>query len=345
MNSDNISSIGKEGLIKIIAEKFKVKHPTTIVGIGDDAAILDYRHKPFAISSTIFSEGVHFNLMYHPLRHLGYKIAVVNFSNIFAMYALPRQVVISISVSSKFTISMINELYDGIGRACARYGVDLVGGDITSSLTGLNISLTTVGELLKESAVLRSGAKVNDLICLSGNVGAAYVGLQILKREAEIFKTTGQQPDLENYNYVIERQLKPEARGDIIELLFKQNIIPTSMIDISKGLAIEIMTVCQLSKKGCNIYIDKIPIDGDTKKVSEELNIDPLIPALHGGEDYELLFTVPLNTYEIIKENPQISIIGHITEEEKGLNFITSNGSIIKFEDFNVKNWKNIKKD
>lgn len=337
MSNDNISSIGKDGLIKRIASNFTTKHPSTIVGIGDDAAILDYRHKPFALATSIFSEGIHFNLMYTPLKHLGYKIAIVNFSNIFAMNALPRQIVVSLAVSSKFSISMIDELYEGINRACTRYGVDLVGGDITSSLTGLNISTTTIGELLNDAAVLRNGAKVNDLICVSGNLGASYIGLQILKREAEIFKTTGQQPDLEEYSYVVERQLKPEARGDIIELLHKLGIVPTSMIDVSKGLAVEIMKLCELSKKGCNIYIDKIPIDPETKKVSEELNIDPLIPALHGGEDYELLFTIPLANYDLIKETPQISIIGHIIEEERGMNFITSDGSIIKFEEFDIK--------
>jgi len=340
MNNDNISSIGKEGLIKRIVGKFSIKHPSTVVGIGDDAAVLDYRHKPFAVATSFFSEGIHFNLTYTPLKHLGYKISTVSFSNIFAMNALPRQILVSLAVSSKYKLSMIDELYEGISRACVRYGVDLVGGEITSSYTGLNISITAIGELLYETPVLRNGAKINDLICVSGNVGAAYVGLQILQREAEVFNATGEQPDLENYSYVVERQLKPEARGDIIELLHKLSIIPTSMIDISKGLAIEIIKICESSNKGCNVYLDKIPIDPETKKVSEELNIDSLIPALHGGEDYELLFTIPLASYELIKDMPQISIIGHIIEKEKGMNFVTSNGSSIKFEDFEIKHNK-----
>jgi thiamine-monophosphate kinase len=268
--------------------------------------------------------------MYVPLKHLGYKSVIVNLSDICAMNASPKQITVSIAVSGKFSVEAIDELYSGIHLACEKYGVDLVGGDTTSSMTGLTICITVLGEVDKGKAVLRSGAKPNDLLCVTGDLGGAYMGLQLLERENEVFKVNNTiQPQLEGYDYILERQLKPEARADIVAAFKKIGLKPTSMIDISDGLSSEIIHLCKNSGVGCNLYEDKIPLDFQTKKMAEELNINPLVAALNGGEDYELLFTVSLEDYEKIKNDPDFTIIGHMTEAAEGTNLITTGGSAI----------------
>jgi thiamine-monophosphate kinase len=282
------------------------------------------------VSTDLLTEGIHFNLMYVPLKHLGYKSVIVNLSDICAMNASPKQITVSIAVSGKFSVEAMDELYSGIHLACEKYGVDLVGGDTTSSMTGLTICITVLGEVDKGKAVLRSGAKPNDLLCVTGDLGGAYMGLQLLERENEVFKVNNTiQPQLEGYDYILERQLKPEARADIVAAFKKIGLKPTSMIDISDGLSSEIIHLCKNSGVGCNLYEDKIPLDFQTKKMAEELNINPLVAALNGGEDYELLFTVSLEDYEKIKNDPDFTIIGHMTEAAEGTNLITTGGSAI----------------
>ncbi len=325
-----ISELGEFGLIDRLTRDIKIKNESTLKGVGDDAAILDYQNKMVVVSTDLLTEGIHFNLMYVPLKHLGYKSVVVNLSDIFAMNAKPKQITVNIALSGKFSVEAVEELYSGIHLACEKYGVDLVGGDTTSSLTGLTISVTVIGEAEKKELVYRSGAKPTDLLCVSGDLGGAYMGLQLLERENEVFKVNqNMQPQLEGYDYILERQLKPEARGDIVEAFKKLGIKPTSMIDISDGLSSEIMHICKNSGVGCNVYEDKIPMDYQTKKMAEELNINPLVAALNGGEDYELLFTIPLSDYEKVKNDPDFTIIGHITEAAEGTNLITTGGSKI----------------
>ncbi|MFO7655910.1 MAG: thiamine-phosphate kinase [Bacteroidales bacterium] len=333
----NLSELGEFGLIKLLTEKVQLKNPGSVVGVGDDAAVLDYRDKQVVVTTDLLAEGIHFNLIYTPLKHLGYKAAVINFSDLFAMNALPRQILVSIALSSKFTTQMIGEIYEGIYLACERYGVDLVGGDTSSSVTGLTLSITAIGEADKDDIVYRSGANVNDLICVSGNLGAAYMGLQLLEREKKIFESTGQQPEMDEYGYILERQLKPEPRGDIIQLLRELKIKPTSMIDISDGLSSELLHICTASKKGCLVYSGKIPIDPETERMGKEINIEGLVAALNGGEDYELLFTVPLTDFEIIGKRSEITIIGHIVEEEEGRRLVTQTGSLV---DLIAQGWR-----
>lgn len=304
-----------------------------MVGVGDDAAVLSYPDKKIVVTTDLLTEGIHFNLMYTPLKHLGYKAVVVNLSDVYAMNATPRQITVAMAVSSKFSLEAIDELYSGIHLACEKYGVDLVGGDTTPSLTGLTISITAIGEAPEDELAYRSGAKVNDLVCVTGDLGGAYMGLQLLERENEVFKVNpNQQPQLEGYNYILERQLKPEARRDIKEILKTLRIKPTSMIDISDGLSSEILHLCEASNVGCSIYEDKIPLDRQTKDFAEELNINPLVAALNGGEDYELLFTVPLDKYDLIKKEFDITVIGHITSAGEGANLITTGGSVIPLQ-------------
>ncbi len=329
----SISELGEFGLIDRITKDIKVKNSSTVKGVGDDAAILDFKEKQVVVSSDLLTEGVHFNLMYAPLKHLGYKAVVVNLSDIYAMNAEPKQITVSIAISSKFSVEAIEELYSGIHLACETYGVDLVGGDTTSSLTGLTISITVLGEVKKDDAILRSGAKPNDLLCVTGDLGGAYMGLQLLERENEVFKVNPDlQPQLAGYDYILERQLKPEARKDIVEAFRKMEIKPTSMIDISDGLSSEIKHLCKNSNVGCNLFEEKIPMDEQTKAMAEELNINPLVAALNGGEDYELLFTISLDDYEKIKNDPDFTIIGHITEASEGANLVTAAGSAIPLE-------------
>jgi len=326
----SISELGEFGLIERITKNIQIKNSSTVKGVGDDAAILDYGEKQLVVSSDLLTEGVHFNLMYAPLKHLGYKAVVVNLSDVYAMNAIPKQITVNIALSGKFSVEAVDELYAGIHLACEKYGVDLVGGDTTSSLTGLTISITVLGEVEKDASVLRSGAKPNDLLCVTGDLGGAYMGLQLLERENEVYKVNPKmQPQMEGYDYILERQLKPEARQDIIAAFQKLEIKPTSMIDISDGLSSEIMHLCKNSEVGCNLYEEKIPMDAQTKEMAEEMNINPLVAALNGGEDYELLFTISQTDYEKIKTDPDFTVIGHMTEASKGTNLITGAGSTI----------------
>ncbi|WP_319479455.1 thiamine-phosphate kinase [uncultured Draconibacterium sp.] len=329
----NISELGEFGLIDRLTKAINIKNESTVKGVGDDAAVLDFKEKQVVISSDLLTEGIHFNLMYVPLKHLGYKAVVVNLSDIFAMNAIPKQVTVSMAVSGKFSVEALEELYDGIHLACEQYNVDLVGGDTTSSLTGLTLSITAIGEAEKEDIVMRSGAKPNDILCVSGDLGGAYMGLQLLERENEVFKVNeNMQPKLDGYDYILERQLKPEARGDIITAFKRLGIKPTSMIDISDGLSSEIMHLCKNSGVGCSLFEDKVPMDYQTKQMAEEFNINPLVAALNGGEDYELLFTLPLDDYEKIKNDPDFTVIGHMTEAGEGVNLQTTGGSSIPLE-------------
>jgi len=329
--STPVSELGEFGLIEHLTQNLALKNPGTIIGVGDDAALLDYQDKQLVVTTDLLVEGIHFNLMYVPLRHLGYKSVMANLSDVFAMNAMPRQITVSLAISGKFSVESLDELYAGIRLACEKYQVDLIGGDTTSSMTGLVISITALGEVEKGQAVFRSGAKINDLVCVSGDLGGAYMGLQLLERENEVFKVNpALQPQLAGYDYILERQLKPEARGDVISTLRTLGITPTSMIDISDGLSSEMMHICKASKVGCHIYENRIPLDDQTKKFAEELHINPLVAALNGGEDYELLFTIPLTDHDKIKNDPDITVIGHITEEYKGANLITAlEGSVI----------------
>lgn len=337
-----LSDLGEFGLITRLTEKIQLKNASSILGVGDDAAVLSYPENKIVVTTDLLTEGIHFNLMYVPLKHLGYKAVIVNLSDVFAMNATPRQITVSIAISSKFTLEAVEELYSGIHLACEKYGVDLVGGDTTSSLTGLTISVTAIGEATDDELVYRSGAQVNDLLCLSGDLGGAYMGLQLLERENEVFKVNPhQKPQFDGYDYILERQLKPEARADIKELLKTLDIKPTAMIDISDGLSSEAMHLCKASKVGCNIYEDKIPLDKQTKDFAEELNINPLVAALNGGEDYELLFTVPIASFDILKKEFDVTIIGHITPESEGTNLITTGGSVIPLQ---AQGWNPLKK-
>jgi thiamine-monophosphate kinase len=326
----NISELGEFGLIDRLTKDIQLKNKSTIKGVGDDAAILEYGEKQIVVSSDLLTEGIHFNLMYVPLKHLGYKAVIVNLSDVCAMNAVPKQIVVNIAVSGKFSVEAVEELYSGIHLACEKYGVDLVGGDTTSSLTGLTISITVLGEVEKENVVLRGGAKPNDLLCVTGDLGGAYMGLQLLERENEVFKVNpNMQPQMAGYDYILQRQLRPEARVDIVSAFQKLGIKPTSMIDISDGLSSEIHHLCKNSGLGCNLYEEKVPLDFQTKKMAEELNINPLVAALNGGEDYELLFTLSLADYDKIKNDPDFTIIGHMTEAAEGVNLITTGGSAI----------------
>lgn len=326
-NPTPLSELGEFGLIDRLTSGIVLKHKNVIKGVGDDAAVIDTGKKCMVVTSDLLMEGIHFNLIYTPLKHLGYKAVVVNLSDICAMNAEPRQIIVSIGLSNKFSVEAVEELYSGIHLACEKYNVDLVGGDTSSSVTGLTLSITAIGEAEKEDIVYRSGAKPNDLVCVSGDLGAAYMGLQLLEREKELFsKDSGIQPDLDGKEYILERQLKPEARVDITELLRKNNVRPTAMIDISDGLSSEILHICKNSGYGCRIYQDKIPVDSATALMAEEFNIEPLICALHGGEDYELLFTVPLADYNKVAGLKEIHIIGNISGEKENALLVTSQG-------------------
>lgn len=339
-NTD-ISELGEFGLINHITKNIKINHKNTLKGVGDDAAIIDYGNTCAVVTTDLLVEGIHFNLMYTPLKHLGYKAVIVNLSDVYAMNATPKQITVSIAISAKFSVEHIDELYAGIKLACDHYNVDLVGGDTSSSLTGLAISVTAIGEAKKENIVYRNTAKKNDILCVSGNLGAAYMGLQLLEREKEIFKTNPTfQPSLEGYDYILQRQLKPEARKDIVELFKAINLIPTSMIDISDGLSSEIMHICKDSNVGCKIFQDKIPIDQNTAQMAEEFNIEPLIAALNGGEDYELLFTIDINDLDKIKDQPMIHAIGHIADKELGTVMISSSGQSIELK---AQGWNQMK--
>lgn len=319
----SLSELGEFGLIDHLTKNIQLKQISSKKGVGDDCAVIQHKAQTL-VTTDLLIEGVHFDLSYMPLKHLGYKSVIVNLSDVCAMNGNPTQITVSIAVSNRFPLEALEELYAGIHLACKVYGVDLVGGDTTSSTKGLLISITAIGEAKKEEIVYRNGARPNDLIVVSGDLGAAYLGLQVLEREKQVFQVNrNAQPDLENYNYLIERQLKPEARKDIVELLHKLEVKPTSMIDISDGLSSEILHICKQSKVGCSIYENKIPLDPQVISTCEEFNLDSTTIALSGGEDYELLFTVDQKDFEKIKGNPNFSIIGHINIENSGCNLVT----------------------
>ena len=331
MSRTEISTLGEFGLIRHITEKIELKNDSSLKGVGDDAAVLDYKEKKVLVTTDLLLEGVHFDLMYVPLKHLGYKSAVVNFSDIYAMNGRPKQMTVSLGLSKRFSVEDIEEFYSGLRLACDVYGVDLVGGDTSSSMTGLIISITCIGEGEAGKIVYRNGAKENDLICVSGDLGAAYMGLQLLEREKTIYGGEKDfQPDFSGKEYILERQLKPEARKDIIEALDNAGIIPTSMIDISDGLSSELLHISKESNVGCRIFEERIPIDYQTAVMAEEFNMNLATAALNGGEDYELLFTVPLGYHDAISEMKGIKIIGHITKSEFGNLLVGRDGGEIE---------------
>jgi thiamine-monophosphate kinase len=325
----NLQQLGEFGLINHLTENIKPTQKSTIKGIGDDAAVLDAEGKKVLISTDMLLEGIHFDLAYCPLKHLGYKAIQVNLSDIYAMNGTATQVTVSLGLSSRFPLEAVEDLYEGIYLACEKYNVDLIGGDTTSSKQGLVISVTSIGYADEKDIVYRNGAQEGDLICVSGDLGGAYVGLQLLEREKQIYlENPNIQPDLEGKDYIVERQLKPEARRDVIDLLREIEVKPTAMIDVSDGLASEILHICKQSDKGCNLYEEKIPLDPMTFDTAREFNLDPTVCALSGGEDYELLFTVKQADYEKIKFKMDISIIGYITEPAAGCNLITKSGVV-----------------
>ncbi len=332
-----LSDLGEFGLIDHLTKNFKMSHSSTIKGIGDDAAVLAFENKKIVVSTDLLVEGVHFDLSYMPLKHLGYKAVVVNLSDVYAMNAKATQITVSIAVSNRFPLEALEELYAGIETAAKIYNVDVVGGDTTSSTTGLLISVTAIGEV--EDEVYRSGAKPNDLLVVSGDLGAAFLGLQVLEREKEVYKVNpNNQPDLEPYTYIIERQLKPEARKDIIQLLKDLDVKPTSMIDVSDGLSSEIIHLCKQSNLGCDLYEEKIPLDPQVISTCEEFNIDSTTVALNGGEDYELLFTVSQADFFKIKANPSLSVIGYMKDAKDGMHLVTRGDSKIPLK---AQGWKN----
>jgi len=337
-NYTPLGDLGKYGLIDHISKKFELLNKSTIKGIGDDAAVIDSGEKHTLVSTDLLLEGIHFNLIYFPLKHLGYKAVVRAISDIYAMNGIPEQVLIGLGISSRFSVEQIDEIMEGAGLACKKYNTDIAGGDITSSLTGLTISVTAVGYAEKGKAAGRDGAKPNDLICVTGDLGAAYLGLQVLERETKLFEENRSlQPDLSAYNYIIQKQLRPEIPFNILEEIRKAGIALTSMIDITDGLASDIMQICKSSGTGCRIFSRQIPVDMETVRVAEEFNIDPLVTALNGGDDFEMLFTIPLDMYDKIRSISSVSLIGHITEKGSGNYLIGADGTEIELT---AQGWK-----
>jgi thiamine-monophosphate kinase len=333
-----IADLGEFGLIDRIKNNFSTQNITSLKGIGDDAAVIDIGAENLLVSTDMLLEGIHFDLSYMPLQHLGYKAVAVNVSDIAAMNGKPEQIVISLGLSNRFSLQAVDMLYEGIQAACKNYKVDLVGGDTSTSASGLVISITAIGRAAKEKTVLRSGAKVNDIICVTGDLGAAFIGLQILEREKEVFQTNPQmQPDLEKYEYVVGRQLKPEARMDIIHEFAEKNIVPTSMIDISDGLASELLHLGKNSNLGIKIFEEKIPIDSETYDTAIEFKIDPTTAALNGGEDYELLFTIKPSDFELLKNHPDIHFIGHTHDNASQNVMISKIGTVVPIQ---AQGWK-----
>lgn len=340
-NRTEISTLGEFGLIKHLTEDIKLQNEESKYGVGDDAAVLDFAGKQVLVTTDLLMEGVHFDLVYTPLKHLGYKSAMVNFSDIYAMNGTPKQITVSLAVSKRFCIEDLEDFYDGVKLACQLHHVDIVGGDTTSSVTGLAISITCIGEADKDKVVYRNGAKDTDLICVSGDLGAAYMGLQLMEREKAVFQGEKDvQPDFAGKEYLLERFLKPEARRDIIEELAKAGIHPTAMMDISDGLSSELMHICSQSKTGCRVYEDRIPIDYQTAVMAEEFNMNLTTCALNGGEDYELLFTVPLTDHERISQIPGVKVIGHITKPELGCALVTRDGNELELK---AQGWNPLK--
>ena len=338
-----IAELGEFGLIDHLTKNIKLKNKSTVKGVGDDAAVLHYGKKQVVVSTDLLLEGIHFDLTYTPLKHLGYKAVAINLSDIYAMNAYPKQITVSIGVGSRMSVEALDEFYSGIYLACEKYGVDPVGGDTSSSLTGFTISITAIGECDKNKLTYRNGAGVNDIICASGDFGAAYMGLQLLEREKKIFQSNPEvQPDLASHDYLLERILKPEPRKDVIDLLRKIDVKPTSMIDVSDGISSDLLHICKESGVGCRLYEEKIPVDATTSMLAEEMGINPLVAALNGGEDYELLFTIKQSDYDKFinaSGNVNIYAIGHITEESKGCYIITGPGQEVKLT---AQGWKHI---
>lgn len=327
----NISSLGEFGLIDHLTKAVKIKNPSTIKGVGDDAAVIDNGGMQTIVTKDLLVEGVHFDMVYTPLKHLGYKAIVVNLSDIYAMNAQPKQVIVGLAVSTRYSLEALEELYAGMMLACEQYDVDLVGGDTTASPAGMLLSITAVGQAERKKVVYRSGARENDILFVSGSLGAAYCGLLILKREKQAYKANPEmQPEINDYAWILERQLKPEARRDIIDLLAEAGVQPTAMIDISDGLASEVLHICRQSNVGATIYEEKIPVDRRMAMAAHEFNLDPTTCALSGGEDYELLFTISANDYEKVKDIADIVPIGHITGADQGQNLVTSSGQQVK---------------
>lgn len=340
-NRTEIASLGEFGLIRHLTDKIELKNESTIKGVGDDAAVLEYPDKQVLVTTDLLLEGIHFDLTYVPLKHLGYKSAVVNFSDIYAMNGRPKQLTVSIGISKHFSVEDLDEFYAGLRLACEIYGVDLVGGDTSASMTGLAISITCIGEGEKGKVALRSGAKETDLICVSGDLGAAYMGLQLLEREKQVFKGEKDfKPDFSGKEYLLERQLKPEARKDIVDLLANAGIVPTSMMDISDGLSSELLHISQASQVGCRIYEDRIPIDYQTAAMAEQFNMNLVTAALNGGEDYELLFTVPLTDHDKVSQLKGIRVIGHITKPELGNYLVGRDGGEVELQ---AQGWNSLK--
>lgn len=334
-----LSDLGEFGLIDHLTKNFKVKQTSTIKSIGDDAAVLNFKNNNVVVSTDLLVEGVHFDLSYMPLKHLGYKAVIVNLSDIYAMNATATQVTVSIAVSNRFPLEALEAVYAGIETAAKIYNVDVVGGDTTSSKTGLLISVTAIGEVEPSNEVYRNGAKPNDLLVVSGDLGGAYMGLQVLEREKEVYKVNpNNQPDLEPYTYIVERQLKPEARKDVVQLLSDLKVKPTAMIDVSDGLSSEILHLCKQSNVGCDLYENKIPLDPQVISTCEEFNIDSTTVALNGGEDYELLFTISQEDYPKIKANPSLTVIGFIREKEAGVHLVTRAEAKVEIK---AQGWKN----
>lgn len=340
-NRTEISTLGEFGLIKHLTQDIELTNAESIYGVGDDAAVLSMNNQQTLVTTDLLMEGVHFDLVYTPLKHLGYKSAIVNFSDIYAMNGTPKQITVSLAVSKRFCIEDLEQFYEGLKLACKVHHVDIVGGDTTSSVTGLAISITCIGVADKDKIVYRNGAKETDLICVTGDLGAAYMGLQLLEREKAVFE--GQEeanPDFTGKEYLLERQLKPEARKDIIEKLAQEGILPTSMMDISDGLSSELMHICTQSNTGCRIYEERLPIDYQTAVMAEELNMNVSTCALNGGEDYELLFTVPLTCHDKVSAIKGVKVIGHITKPELGCGLITRDGQ--EFE-LKAQGWNPLK--
>jgi thiamine-monophosphate kinase len=337
-----IASLGEFGLIEHLTKNFEIQNASTILSVGDDAAVIDHYGKQTVITTDLLIEGIHFDLMYTPLKHLGYKAVMVNLSDVYAMNATPTQITISIGISNKFSVEALEEFYEGIYAACNKYGVDVIGGDTSSSQKGFIISVTAIGEVTPNTFVQRNTAKKGDLICVSGDVGGAFLGLTLMEREKKIYLENPQiQPDLEGEDYIVGRLLKPEARKDIIDFFAENNIIPTSMMDISDGVSSEVLHICKQSNVGCKIYEDKLPIHDATKQAAFKFGLDPTICALNGGEDYELLFTLSQSDYDKITLNEEIAVIGYVTEAEEGCKFLTKGGNTF---DITAQGWNAFEK-
>lgn len=337
-----ISTLGEFGLIEHLTKNIELQNASSVVGVGDDAAVIDHFGKQTVITTDLLIEGIHFDLLYTPLKHLGYKSVVVNLSDIYAMNATPTQIILSLGISNRFSVEALDEFYEGVYAACEKYGVDLVGGDTASSQKGFIISVTAIGEVTPDKFVKRSTAKKGDLLCVSGDLGAAYIGLLFLEREKKIYlENPGIQPDLEDETYVVGRLLKPEAKKEVVEFFEKENIMPTAMMDISDGLSSEILHICKQSDLGCVVYEEKIPVAEETKKAAFKFEIDPTACALSGGEDYELLFTIQQADYEKLISNNDISVIGYMTAEEEGAKIITKGNNT---HPITAQGWNALKK-